>query len=110
MSVLSDRIREGREYLNFPPELMAERVGIAASDYAAFETGEREPSAPVLARLAWLCGTTLERLRGEDLRADPDIEEAIANGLMTHDDAYEVHRFAEFLRVRATDQPSGESR
>lgn len=105
MSVLSDRIREAREYLNFPPELMAERTGIAASDYTAFEAGEREPSAPVLARLAWLCGTTPERLRGEDLRADPDLEEAIGNGILTHDDAYEVHRFAEFLRVRWTDEP-----
>lgn len=105
MSILPGRIREGREYLNFPPELMAERIGITASDYASFEAGEREPTAPVLARLAWLCGTTPERLRGEDLSADPDIEKAIANGLMTHDDAYEVRRFAEFLRVRATAEP-----
>lgn len=105
MSVLSARILEGREYLNFPPDRMASELGIDVSEYEAFESGETTPSKTQIAAIAWVCGTTPERLRGEDLRAGSDLEEATENGLMTHDDAYEIARFAEFLRVRATADP-----
>jgi transcriptional regulator with XRE-family HTH domain len=105
MSILSDRIREGREYLNFPPERMAAELGASVAEYVAFESGETVPTGDQLAAIAWLCGTTPERLQGGELRADPRTERAMAGADVTHDDAWEVHRFAEFLKVRATVDP-----
>lgn len=105
MTVLSDRIRQEREYVGYSVAELAGRLGIPAGEFEAFETDAAEPPAADLARIAWLCGTTRERLHGEDLRAGPDIEEATENGLMGHDEAYELLRFAELLRVRKTDEP-----
>ena len=109
MSVLSDRIRQEREYINFPPERMAAELGITADEYAAFESGQAAPTDGELSTIAYLCGTTPARLHGEELRADPRLEQVMAGKDLTHDDVYEVHRFAELLRVRAAADQSGEA-
>lgn len=112
MSILSDRIRQEREYVGFSVDDMAAKLGIAAGEYAAFEADEVEPSDSQLSTIACLCGTTPDRLRGEDLRADPRVEQLLAAKRLTHEDAYEVHRFAEFLRYAPRNErqrASGES-
>ncbi|MEV0382349.1 hypothetical protein [Nonomuraea sp. NPDC050643] len=114
MSVLSDRIREGREYLNFPPDRMAEELGVMIGEYEAFEAGQAVPSGAQIAAIAWICGTTPGRLHGAHLQAGPDVTGslvcAMSDGPLTHDDVYELARFAEMLRVRATPDPRVASR
>lgn len=106
MSVLSDRIRQERQYVGYSVAELAGKLGIPAGEFEAFETGEAEPTDNQLTNIACLCGTTPDRLRGEDLRADPRIEQMIKAESLTHADVYELHRFAEFLRCAPRDEAS----
>ena len=98
MSILSERIQEERNWVGYPPGVAAKKLGLTREEYAAFETGDVEPTDNQLTNIARLFGTTPDRLRGEDLRADPRIEQLLASKRVTAEDAYEVHRFAEFLK------------
>lgn len=108
MSVLSDRIRQERQYVGYTPAEMAAKLGIPEGEYAAFEADEAEPSDSVLSTIARLCGTTPDRLRGEDLQADPRVERLLRAKRLTHEDVYEVHRFAEYLRCAPRGDRPGE--
>lgn len=109
MSVLSDRIRQERQYAGYTPTEMAARLGIGVGEYAAFEADEAEPSDSLLSTIACLCGTTPDRLRGEDLQADPRVERLLRAKRLTHEDVYEVHRFAEYLRYAPRDEQPGKA-
>jgi transcriptional regulator with XRE-family HTH domain len=98
VSILSDRIRQERQYVGYSIDEMATKLGITPAEFAAFEEGEIEPTDAQLSTIARLCGTTPDRLRGEDLRADPRVDQLLRAKRLTHEDAYEVHRFAEYLR------------
>ena len=97
MSALGDRIREEREYMGYPPARLAEALGIDEQDYMAFEIGAEEPSPDQLARIARLCGTTVDRLHGAPMPTSPWADRLAATGRLSDDDVWELHRFAEFL-------------
>lgn len=98
MSILSERLQQERNWVGYTPGTVAKHLGISREQYAAFESGDTEPTDNQLTNLACLFGTTSDRLRGEDLRADPRVERLLASKNVTAEDAYEVHRFAEYLR------------
>jgi DNA-binding XRE family transcriptional regulator len=98
MSILSERIQQERNWVRYTPGMVAKHLGISREEYTAFEQGDTEPTDNQLTNLACLFGTTPDRLRGECLRADPRVERLLAAKNITAEDAYEVHRFAEYLR------------
>jgi transcriptional regulator with XRE-family HTH domain len=92
--LLSQRLRNAREYLGFSQELVAERLGVPRASISAIETG----------KLASLYKTSTALLLGEELaQAEPSDDEGLMALFRTTKDLdtkdrEQVLRFAEFLR------------
>ena len=106
LTALPDAIRREREWIGFSPARMALALHIPVEEYAAYEAGEVVPDAARLAEIAYVCGTTVARLQGEALRADPSTVNGVERAGGTAGDVYEVARFKELLAVRAAGHPS----
>lgn len=64
MSVLSQRLRQLRYKYCFSQKTVASRLGVTQSMVSAYESGEREPSLKVLARLSRLYNCSADYLLG----------------------------------------------
>jgi transcriptional regulator with XRE-family HTH domain len=105
VTTLSDALRREREWIGFSHSRMALALHISEAEYAAYEAGEVVPDAARLAEIAYVCGTTVARLQGEALRADPSTVNGVERAGGTAGDVYEVLRFKELLAVRAAGHP-----
>lgn len=72
--MLSERLSELRKANNWPIHYVADRLGIAKSTYAGYESGYREPSLAVLRQLSELFGASIDDLVGEGSLSKSDIE------------------------------------
>ena len=96
---LADRLREAREYLGLPQQLVADRTGISRVAISAIENGRRRVEAIELERLARLYRHPIGHFLGAE-EADPPGVLALAREARTlsESDRQEVLRFARFLR------------
>lgn len=95
---IGEHVRDEREWLGATHVQLAQAVGLAEADIAAFEDGTREPTDDQCVRLAKaLRLDSPERLRGQPLAA-LDGPVILCGGEPTAEDRYHVQRFAEFLR------------
>lgn len=66
-----DRLTELRKKKNWSLQYTADRLGIAKSTYAGYESGYRRPSFEALGTLADLFDTTCDDLLGRTEKAEP---------------------------------------
>ena len=97
-SRLAERIREEREWLGTTREKVAEMLGVELAAVTAWESGEAEPTGDQVEQLARLFHLPVERLHGAPLVVDPKLSYVCGGKDLTHEDLYEVARFAEYLR------------
>ncbi len=73
MSTIGDRVRQHRQKLGYTQERLATEAGISKGFLSDVETGNRQPSAEYLLRLANALGLTTDYLMkgGAELAADP---------------------------------------
>ena len=102
-TLLSDRLKKTREYLNFSQQWVSERTGIPRSAISEIERGARRVDSLELKKLARLYRYPVSYFLDEDLGAIP-AEHAVA-GLprrltnLKPEDLNQVMKFAEFLEM-----------
>ncbi|WIM99968.1 helix-turn-helix transcriptional regulator [Actinoplanes oblitus] len=100
-SLLSERLKNTREYLNYSQQWVSERTGIPRSAISEIERGSRRVDSLELKKLARLYRYPIGFFLDEDVDAIP-AEHALA-GLprqlnnLKMDDLNQVMRFAQFL-------------
>lgn len=102
--VLSERLREAREYLGFSQEEVAGYLEVPRSALSLMERGRRKVDALELKRLAGLYRRpvgyfTAEEADGQTFGADV-AHLARKAAQLSPEDRQELTRFADFLRVR----------
>lgn len=104
--ILSQRLRDAREYLGLSQEFVAEQLGVPRASMSAMETGKRKVSSLELKQLARLYKQTVEYFLGEEEmipQGQPKDEALLALYRTTRDlsseDRQQVLRFAQFLRA-----------
>ena len=104
-AILSERLKDVREYRGFSQEEVARHLGVPRSAVSLIESGSRRVSAAELSRLAKLYQTTMESLTGHDREAsEPESVRLLARAAaeLSATDRDEVLRFTQFLRSRKT--------
>jgi transcriptional regulator with XRE-family HTH domain len=102
-SLLSDRLKKTREYLNFSQQWVSERTGIPRTAISEIERAARRVEALELKKLARLYRYPVSYFLDEDLDAIP-ADHAVA-GLprrlsnLKPEDLNQVMRFAQFLEM-----------
>ncbi|OKI64329.1 helix-turn-helix domain-containing protein [Micromonospora sp. CB01531] len=102
-SLLCERLRQVREYLNFSQQWVSERTGIPRSAISEIERGARRVDSLELKKLARLYRYPVSYFLDEDLGAIP-AEHAMA-GLprrltnLKPEDLNQVMKFAQFLEL-----------
>ena len=102
-TILSERLKEVREYRGFSQEEVASHLGVPRSAISLIENGSRRVSAEELSQLAKLYQTTMESLTGHDQEAsEPESIRLVARATadLSEPDRDEVLRFAQFLLSR----------
>ena len=102
-TILSEHLKEAREYRGFSQEEVASHLGVPRSAISLIEGGSRRVSAEELSQLAKLYQTTMESLAGNDQEAsDPESIRLVARATadLPEPDRDEVLRFAQFLLSR----------
>lgn len=64
--MLSEQLSKFRKANNWPIHYVADRLGIAKSTYAGYESGYREPSLAALRQLSSLFGVSIDDLVGKE--------------------------------------------
>ena len=106
VTALSEALQRERRWIGFSCARVTLAVGCSVEEYAAYEAGEAEPDDAQLGLIAYVLGTTVARLRGEPLQADPSTVHGVQRAGGAAGDVYEVARFKELLAVRAAGHPS----
>jgi len=102
-TLLSERLKDAREYLNYSQQWVSERTGIPRTAISEIEGGRRKVDSLELKKLARLYRYPVGYFLDEDLDAIP-AEHALA-GLprqltdLKIDDLNQVMKFAEFLQM-----------
>ena len=102
-TLLSDRLKKTREYLNFSQQWVSERTGIPRAAISEIERGARRVDSLELKKLARLYRYPVSYFLDEDLDAIP-AEHAVA-GLprrltnLKPEDLTQVMKFAQFLEM-----------
>lgn len=103
--MLSDRLREAREYVGLTQDDVARKLGIPRSALSHMEAGERKVEALELTQLAKLYQRDLAWFTGEKLKAAKVPKDvaylARAAEELSPKDRAELSRFADFLKSRA---------
>lgn len=103
-SLLSERLRKVREYLNFSQQLVSERTGIPRTAISEIERGARRVDSLEIKKLARLYRYPISYFLDEDLDAIPD-EHAVAvlprrlSQSLKPEDLNQVMKFAKFLEA-----------
>lgn len=100
--LLAKRLREVREYLNFPQQYVSDKTGIPRSAVSDIERGTRKVDSLELRKLARLYMYPVGYFLGEEDDVNEEAR-ALARAVtpLTKDDRGEVIRFAQFLRYSA---------
>lgn len=64
------RLKEIRKSKNLTQKQLADYLGCNPSVYSRYETGEREPSIPVLVKLSQCLGVTIDSIVGNDFKPE----------------------------------------
>jgi transcriptional regulator with XRE-family HTH domain len=104
--ILSQRLKETREYLGLSQEYVADQLGILRAAISAIETCRRKVSSTELKQFGRLYRRSTEYLLGEDNQAldDASVSDDTALALyhttkdLSANDKQQVLKFAEFLR------------
>lgn len=110
-TLLSERLKKVREYLNFSQQWVSERTGIPRTAISEIERGARRVDSIELKKLAKLYRHQVSYFLDEDLDAIP-AEHALA-GLprrltnLSQEDLNQVMKFAQFLEM--SHQADGEA-
>lgn len=102
-AILSERLKQEREYRGFSQEDVARHLGVPRSAISLIENGARRVSAEELSRLAKLFQTTMDSLTGREQEAsEPESVRLVARAAaeLSATDRDEVLRFAQLLRSR----------
>lgn len=103
-NVLSERLKNTREYLNFSQQWVSERTGIPRSAISDIERGARRVDSLELKKLARLYRYPIGYFLDEDLDAIP-AEHAVAalprklTNNLRPEDLTQVMKFAQFLEM-----------
>lgn len=102
---MGKRLREVRQYINLPQEIVAHHVGIPWTALSQIESGRRKVDALELKKIAELYKYPVAYFTGETsivTEATEDIAELIrsATNLSEHDRT-ELSRFADYLNARS---------
>lgn len=102
-SLLAERLKQAREYLDLSQDEVAKAVGLPRTAISLIESGQRKVDALELKRLAGLYQRSVSFFTG-DVPADqlPDDIEHLARTAkkLSSRDRQELARFAEFLTAR----------
>lgn len=112
--ITSTRLREAREYLNFPVDQVTGRLGWPEGLLAQMEDGEVQPDAEQAEALSRLYMRPLSWFAGE-FRFEPSSSITCGTENLTSGDREAVLDFAEFLACKAemersTGKDSGDGR
>ena len=102
-NILSERLKEAREYRGLSQEEVARHLGVPRSAISLIESGSRRVSAPEFSRLAKLYQISMESLAGQEQEtSEPESVRLVARAAakLSATDRDEVLRFAQFLRSR----------
>lgn len=103
--LLSDRLREAREYVGLTQDDVAKKLGIPRSALSLMESGARKVDALELSQLAKLYQRDLAWFTGEKLRAAKISKDVVHLARAAEDlspkDRAELARFADFLKSRS---------
>ncbi len=102
LPTLAERIREEREWISATCEQLAGMLGEPVGVVEAWEAGESAPTGEQMVRLTGLLGLSVERLHGAPLRSGSGDVLFCGSGDLTHEDRFQVARFAEYLRHRGS--------
>jgi len=114
--VLSERLKEAREYVGLKQEDVAKKLGIPRSALSNIEAGTRKVDAIELARLAKLYQRPVAWFTGEDPQGAAGkmpaevAHVARAAAALSHQDRQELARFADFLKSRARTKAGSDGR
>ena len=64
MLIIAERLYILRKELNLTQEAVSKELGISLMSYRRYETNEREPTAPILVRMAQFYNVSLDYLAG----------------------------------------------
>jgi transcriptional regulator with XRE-family HTH domain len=105
--LLSERLKEAREYVGLKQDDVAKKLGIPRSALSNIEAGSRKVDAIELAQLAKLYQRPVAWFTGEDRDRTPNkmpkevAHVARAAAALSQQDRQELARFADFLKSRA---------
>ncbi|MCK7624692.1 XRE family transcriptional regulator [Streptomyces sp. RS10V-4] len=113
LTTVAPRLRELRRHSGLTLETAARRVGLSPAHLSRLETGQRQPSLPMLLALARTYGTTVSDLLGETApERDPIIRagraEPYGAGGWTYRTAGGAGRAMQALRVHVPERAQGD--
>lgn len=111
--LMSERLKEAREYLGLSQEDVANRLKISRSALSLIESGQRRIEALELRDLARLYRRPTAYFTGEDGVGSKPLPDAVAHlaraaANLSTQDRKELERFAEFLKARSTEKAEKE--
>lgn len=114
--MLSERLKEAREYVGLKQDDVAKKLGIPRSALSNIEAGSRKVDAIELAQLAKLYQRPVAWFTGEDSSGTAhQIPEEVAHvaraaASLSQQDRQELARFADFLKSRARTKAGSDGR
>lgn len=114
--VLSERLKEAREYVGLKQDDVAKKLGIPRSALSNIEAGSRKVDAIELTQLAKLYQRPVAWFTGEDVIGTSDelpdevAHVARAAASLSLQDRQELARFADFLKSRARTKAGSDGR
>ena len=114
--LLSERLKEAREYVGLKQDDVAKKLGIPRSALSNIEAGSRKVDAIELAQLAKLYQRPVAWFTGEDPNRTPNkmpkevAHVARAAAALSQQDRQELARFADFLKSRARAKAGSDGR
>jgi transcriptional regulator with XRE-family HTH domain len=114
--LLSERLKEAREYVGLKQDDVAKKLGIPRSALSNIEAGSRKVDAIELAQLAKLYQRPVAWFTGEDQnRTLNKVPKEVAHvaraaAALSQQDRQELARFADFLKSRARAKAGSDGR
>lgn len=113
--VLSERLKEAREYVGLKQEDVAKKLGIPRSALSNIEAGSRKVDVIELTQLAKLYQRPVTWFTGEDSIGAAKLPDEVAHvaraaASLSLQDRQELARFADFLKSRARTKAGSDGR
>jgi transcriptional regulator with XRE-family HTH domain len=100
----NENLKGAREKKGYTQKDVAARIGVAKSTYSLYESGNREPSVPIIKKIAAALEVSADELLGlddENTKNEPvSIATHFGTDDYTKDELDEIQKYAEFLKTR----------